>query len=99
VEPEVNSEASAETAVAEPDPAWRRVLLARHPKRPHALDYAERILADFQEIHGDRSFGDDPAIVAAMAQFEGRPVMLVAEQHHQGKNLPQFRYAQARGVP
>jgi acetyl-CoA carboxylase carboxyl transferase subunit alpha len=64
----------------EPHPAWRRVQLARHPKRPHSLDYIERLFTDFQEIHGDRAFGDDPAIVAGMAEFEGRPVMLVAEQ-------------------
>ncbi len=61
-------------------PAWKRVQLARHPKRPHSLDYIERLTTDFQEIHGDRSFGDDPAIVAGLAQFEGRPVMFVAEQ-------------------
>src|SRR5262249_42558739 len=61
-------------------PAWRRVQLARHPKRPHALDYIQRLTTDFQEIHGDRSFADDPAIVAGMAQFEGRSVMFVAEQ-------------------
>src|SRR5437870_13742410 len=64
----------------ESHPAWRRVQLARHPKRPHSLDYIERLTTDFQEIHGDRSFGDDPAIVAGLAQFEGRPVMFVAEQ-------------------
>jgi acetyl-CoA carboxylase carboxyl transferase subunit alpha len=80
VEPEVNPETPAQAVVADADPAWRRVLLARHPKRPHALDYAERIFTEFQEIHGDRSFGDDPAIVAAMAHFEGQPIMLVAEQ-------------------
>src|ERR1035438_9521617 len=50
-------------------PAWRRVQLARHPKRPHSLDYIERIFTDFQEFHGDRAFGDDPAIVAGSAQF------------------------------
>jgi acetyl-CoA carboxylase carboxyl transferase subunit alpha len=61
-------------------PAWVRVRLARHPKRPHALDYIERIFTDFQEIHGDRAFGDDPAIVAGLARFDGRPVMVVAEQ-------------------
>ncbi len=67
--------------VAEPvHPAWLRVQLARHPKRPHSLDYIERLLTGFQEIHGDRSFGDDPAIVAGMGQFEGRAVMVVAEQ-------------------
>jgi acetyl-CoA carboxylase carboxyl transferase subunit alpha len=80
VEPEENSETSTDAGVAEANPAWRRVLLARHPKRPHSLDYAGRMLTDFQEIHGDRVFGDDPAIVAAMGRFEGRPIMLVAEQ-------------------
>ena len=60
--------------------AWQRVLLARHPKRPHTLDYIERLLTDFHEIHGDRSFADDPAIVCGMALFEGRPVMVVGEQ-------------------
>ena len=62
------------------DPAWQRVLLARHPKRPHSLDYIQRLFSDFQEIHGDRAFGDDPAIVAGLAQFAGRPVAVVAEQ-------------------
>ena len=60
--------------------AWRRVQLARHPKRPHALDYIERIFTDFREMHGDRLFGDDPAIVCGGAFLEGRPVMVVAEQ-------------------
>jgi acetyl-CoA carboxylase carboxyl transferase subunit alpha len=67
-------------AAAELHPAWVRVRLARHPKRPHALDYIERIFTDFQEIHGDRTFGDDPAIVAGLARFDDRPVMVVAEQ-------------------
>jgi acetyl-CoA carboxylase carboxyl transferase subunit alpha len=79
VEPEEQTE-PAEKASTEANPAWRRVLLARHPKRPHSLDYIERLLTDFQEIHGDRLYGDDPAIVAGMGQFEGRPIMLVAEQ-------------------
>ncbi len=79
MEPEVGPETIPEK-VAELHPAWRRVLLARHSKRPHSLDYIERIFTDFQEIHGDRAFGDDPAIVAGMARFEGRAVMVVAEQ-------------------
>jgi acetyl-CoA carboxylase carboxyl transferase subunit alpha len=79
MEPEVGPETIPEK-VAEPHPAWRRVQLARHAKRPHSLDYIERIFTDFQEIHGDRAFGDDPAIVAGMARFEGRAVMVVAEQ-------------------
>jgi len=61
-------------------PAWQRVLLARHPKRPHAVDYVQRLFSDFQEIHGDRNFGDDPAIVAGMAQFEDRPVAVIAQE-------------------
>src|SRR5271166_780090 len=60
--------------------AWRRVQLARHPKRPHALDYIERVFTDFREIHGDRLFGDDPAIVSGAAFLGGRPVMVVGEQ-------------------
>jgi acetyl-CoA carboxylase carboxyl transferase subunit alpha len=60
--------------------AWQRVLLARHPKRPHMLDYVERLFTDFHEIHGDRLFADDPAVVCGMAFFERRPVMLVGEQ-------------------
>src|SRR4051812_21102247 len=70
--------------------AWRRVQLARHPKRPHSLDYIERITTDFQEIHGDRSYGDDPAIVAGFAQFEDRQVMFVAEQ--KGRDTKQKLY-------
>src|SRR5580765_7905483 len=69
-----------------PDPeapkhvAWQRVQLARHPKRPHTLDYIERLFTDFQEIHGDRLYGDDPAIVCGSAFFEGQPVMVIGEQ-------------------
>jgi acetyl-CoA carboxylase carboxyl transferase subunit alpha len=88
---EVNPEPKPEPVVApEPHPAWRRVLLARHPKRPHASDYIERLFPGFNEIHGDRSFGDDPAIVAGFAEFEGRPVMLVAEQ--KGRDTKQKLY-------
>jgi acetyl-CoA carboxylase carboxyl transferase subunit alpha len=60
--------------------AWQRVQLARHPKRPHTLDYIDRLFTDFQEIHGDRLYGDDPAIVCGAAFFEGRPIMIVGEQ-------------------
>ena len=81
---------------AEAHPAWRRVQLARHPKRPHSLDYIQRILTDFQEIHGDRTFGDDPAIVAGLAHFEGRAVMVVAEQ--KGRDTKQ-RFYRNFGMP
>jgi acetyl-CoA carboxylase carboxyl transferase subunit alpha len=71
-----------ETSAESPEshPAWQRVLLARHPKRPHSVDYMQRLFSDFQEIHGDRNFGDDPAIIAGMAQFEGRPVAVIAQE-------------------
>ena len=61
-----------EAPVGESNAAWRRVQLARHPKRPHALDYIERLCRGFQEIHGDRWFGDDPAIVTGMAISRAR---------------------------
>ena len=62
------------------NPSWERVQLARHPKRPHALDYIQRVFMDFRELHGDRSFADDPAVVGGMAYFEGRPVMVIGQQ-------------------
>jgi len=61
-------------------PAYQRVQLARHPKRPHSLDYIERLFTDFSEIHGDRHYADDPAIICGMAFFEGQPVMIAAQQ-------------------
>src|SRR5438270_2646230 len=70
--------------------AWRRVQLARHPKRPHALDYIERVFTNFSELHGDRYFGDDPAIVGGFAFFEGKPVVIVAEQ--KGRDTKQKLY-------
>ncbi len=60
--------------------AWQRVQNARHPKRPHTLDYIQRILTDFQEIHGDRLFGDDPAIVCGFGKLDGQSIMLIGEQ-------------------
>ena len=76
----------------EPDnPAWLRVQLARHAKRPHSLDYIQRLFTDFNEIHGDRHFGEDPAIVAGMGYFEGRPVMVVAQQKGRDTKQNLFR--------
>jgi len=51
------------------NPAWERVQLARHHKRPHALDYIQRLFTDFSELHGDRAFGDDSAIVGGFGFF------------------------------
>jgi len=62
------------------NPSWERVQLARHPKRPHSLDYIQRIFTGFQELHGDRGYADDPAIVGGMAWFDAKPVMIVAQQ-------------------
>jgi acetyl-CoA carboxylase carboxyl transferase subunit alpha len=70
---------------------WQRVQNARHPKRPHTLDYVQRILTDFQEIHGDRLFGDDPAIVCGMGRLDGQPVLLVGEQKGRDTKQKLFR--------
>jgi acetyl-CoA carboxylase carboxyl transferase subunit alpha len=70
---------SAVQADAE-SPAWDRVQKARHPKRPHASDYIDRLITGFHELHGDRLFSDDPAIIAGSGFFEDEPVMIVAEQ-------------------
>ena len=59
---------------------WQRAQLARHPKRPYTLDYLERICERFDELHGDRRFGDDAAIVAGMGWIEGNPVMIIGQQ-------------------
>ena len=63
-----------------PNPSWERVQLARHPKRPHALDYIHRLSPSFLELHGDRAYADDAAIVSGMAMFEGRPLMILGQQ-------------------
>lgn len=62
------------------NPSWERVLLARNPKRPHSLDYIQRLFTNFHELHGDRLFADDHAIVAGMGWFESRPVMVIGQQ-------------------
>ncbi len=62
------------------NPSWERVQLARHPKRPHALDYIQRLFPICHEIHGDRAYSDDHAVVAGMAWFDGRPLMVIGQQ-------------------
>lgn len=59
---------------------WQRVQLARHPKRPYTLDYIDRIFTDFIELHGDRLFADDPALVGGLAKLDGQPVMVMGQQ-------------------
>ncbi len=60
--------------------AWEVVQLARHPQRPHALDYIERLIERFHEIHGDRAFGDDPAVVCGFGFLRGLPVMVIGQE-------------------
>src|SRR6266576_3394035 len=60
--------------------AWEKTEMARHPQRPYTLDYVERIFTDWSEIHGDRAFADDPAIVCGMARFHGEEVLIVGHQ-------------------
>jgi acetyl-CoA carboxylase carboxyl transferase subunit alpha len=67
------------------DEVWHSVELARHQDRPYTLDYVERLFDDFVELHGDRSLGDDPAIVAGLGRFQGRTVVLVG--HQKGRDV------------
>lgn len=60
--------------------AWQRVQLARHPERPHSLDYIQKLCTDFVELHGDRLYGDDAAIIGGPASFGGQTVMLIGHQ-------------------
>lgn len=66
---------------------WGRVLLARHPQRPYTLDYIQMLFTDFTELHGDRRFGDDGALVGGFARFNGKPVMVVG--HQKGRDTRQ----------
>jgi acetyl-CoA carboxylase carboxyl transferase subunit alpha len=60
--------------------AWQRVQLARHPQRPHTLDFFRLLFEEFHELHGDRAYGDDPALVAGWAKFRGLAVMVMGQQ-------------------
>src|SRR5215831_829680 len=70
--------------------AWIKTELARHPQRPYFLDYVEKIFTDFSEIHGDRRFADDPAMVCGMARFHGEEVLLIGTQ--KGRDTKQKVY-------
>ncbi|RMG53283.1 MAG: acetyl-CoA carboxylase carboxyltransferase subunit alpha [Acidobacteria bacterium] len=71
-------------------PAMGRVKLARHPDRPYTLDFIKRLFTDFTEIHGDRRFADDPAMVCGMARFHGEPVVVIGQQ--KGRDLKERQY-------
>jgi acetyl-CoA carboxylase carboxyl transferase subunit alpha len=69
---------------------WEKTLVARHSRRPHTLDYVERLMDDWIELHGDRHFGDDPAIVSGLATFRGRSVAVLG--HQKGRSTKQRVY-------
>jgi len=70
--------------------AWQISQLARHPQRPYTLDYINALFTDFEELHGDRAFADDPAIVGGLARFEGHPVMVIG--HQKGRDIKERQY-------
>lgn len=70
--------------------SWQISQLARHPQRPYALEYIESMCTDFQELHGDRVFADDPAIVGGLARLAGRPFMVVG--HQKGRDTKEKLY-------
>lgn len=63
---------------------WQKVQLARHPRRPYTLDYIERLCSNFVELHGDRSFADDHALVSGIGEFDGRSVLIIGNQKGRG---------------
>ena len=77
--------------------AWQVAQVARHPQRPYTLDYVGRCTTDFHELHGDRMFADDHAIVGGLARIEGRPIMVIGHQKGRDTKERLFRnYGSAR---
>jgi acetyl-CoA carboxylase carboxyl transferase subunit alpha len=70
--------------------AWQISQVSRHPQRPYTLDYIEKLFTDFEELHGDRAFADDPAIVGGLALFEGIAVMVIG--HQKGRDVKERQY-------
>ena len=70
--------------------AWQISQVARHPQRPYTLDYIAALFTDFEELHGDRHYADDPAIVGGIARFEGIPVMVIG--HQKGRDVKERQY-------
>ena len=86
-QPSQSELARDEKAAPLTNPTWERVQLARHPKRPHASDYISRIFSGFSELHGDRFFGDDAAIIGGFALLDAKPVMVIG--HEKGRDTKQ----------
>jgi len=76
----ISTEAAEGMDQAAVDASWQRVQLARHPKRPHSCDYIDKLITNFQELHGDRCFGDDQSIIGGFGSFEGQHVMVIGQQ-------------------
>jgi acetyl-CoA carboxylase carboxyl transferase subunit alpha len=70
--------------------AWQISQVARHPQRPYTLDYIAALFTDFEELHGDRAYADDPAIVGGIGRFEGIPVMVIG--HQKGRDVKERQY-------
>ena len=70
--------------------AWQISQVSRHPQRPYTLDYIQSLFTDFEELHGDRAFADDPAIVGGLARFDGKPVMVIGQQ--KGRDVKERQY-------
>ena len=80
--------------------AWQKTQVARHPDRPHFVDYIEGLVEDFVELHGDRVFGDDQALMGGLGRFRGRPIVLMG--HEKGRDTAtrvkhNFGYARPEG--
>ena len=69
---------------------WQVAMVARHPQRPYTLDYVSLLMTDFHELHGDRTFSDDPAIVGGLARFNGQSIMLIG--HQKGRDAKDRTY-------
>jgi acetyl-CoA carboxylase carboxyl transferase subunit alpha len=75
---------------------WQTTQMARHPQRPYTLDYIEAIITDFEELHGDRAYGDDQALITGMGRLNGRPVMVIG--HQKGRDTKE-KVARNFGMP
>ncbi len=75
---------------------WQVTQMARHPKRPYTLDYIKHLITDFEELHGDRTYGDDAALVTGMGRFNGQPVMVIG--HQKGRDTKE-KVARNFGMP